>query len=542
MPGYTDNYTKLTHMVRQTLLRQFNEQDIALQNFYCREEGLALFLKMTAQRETSGYIHRKRELISHLQKAGIVCSLQDSEASIKECVDLLPVADEMERRLMDILYGIYKKALSPSRQIEQLVRKLGVPAYQNGSVRLAIVKQFIANTTWHTRAVTDLIRAKYLASEDITDSDLKKRLTDSDLKKPEVLAELADESIFDVLSGKLTKDEKRRYTLLRLADDLASGRFRSNGGTRTALYMFAFAFEMSVYLDPEKDRYDPDRDIEKNLFFDYYSNSLLRFISEDYVKHSSDYEAEPIGEGINYKNFAEAIYLYCLSRTDLTAAERLRHAETLIDECVSYAAEHECGMGYEDGLGFSMSRRYTYLYRDLYLLKIRSMPEEELVEFICDYYDIGAKQSSTTRISVASDALTAAFHFEKGLSEIAGRSAYSASVSETIAQSLKEQMTALCTAYGDRQFTTLINRMCDMLYESYAPSDRNVSRTRMLVLAFEEFMNTQELTGLSMSELYRHFTGKINPKLKDSRYQPICPGNIFDMFVILLLYRNLNIL
>lgn len=36
--------TILTHMVRQTLLRQFDEQDNALQNFYCREEGRAMIL------------------------------------------------------------------------------------------------------------------------------------------------------------------------------------------------------------------------------------------------------------------------------------------------------------------------------------------------------------------------------------------------------------------------------------------------------------------------------------------------------------------
>lgn len=514
-------------MIRQTLLRQFNEQDVALQSFYSREEGLALFMKMAEQRGTSGYIHRKKELVERLKLAGIRCSMSDEDEYLKERVGKLPKAESMERRLMDILYGVYKGAMMPAQQIEQLVRRLGRPEYQSGSVRLAIVKQFLVNTTWHTKAIAEDIRSRYGNS-------------DYDFKNPETLAQLADEALFGVLEKPLTKDEKRRYTLLRVADDLATGRFRSNGGTRTALYMFAFAFEMSVFIDPDNDKYDPDRDIEKNLFFDYYGNCLLRFISEDYEKHSSDYEAEPSGEGINYKNFAEAIYLYYLGRTDLEPAKRLRRANNLIDECVRYAEDHECIHADVD-LGFSMTDRYTYIYRDLYLVRIRSMPEEELVEFICDNYIVGTRSSSAARIAMDSEMNTAAFHFRKNLANALDGPFAGSVLTEISVEESKRQMQALCS-YNDEKFSKLIDKLCDMLFEVYEADARNVSRSHLIALAFENFMNDQGLVGISMSELYREFCGKLNPILEDSRYQPICDTNIFDMFVVLLLYRNLNIL
>lgn len=528
-----DTNTRLTHMVRQTLLRQFDEQDVALQSFYSREEGLALFLKMTEQRGTSGYVHRKKELVTRLSMAGISCGIHDDDEFIRECVDRLPSTESMEQKLMDILYGVYRGAMTPAQQIEQLVRRLGRPEYQSASVRLAILKQFLLNTTWHTKVIADDIRSKYEQ-----DGNRDKY----DFKNPAVLAELADESLFDVLEKKLTKDEKRRYTLLKVADDLAMGRFRSNGGTRVALYMFAFAFEMSIYVDPDSDKYDPDRDIEKNLFFDYYGNCLLRFISEDYEKHSSDYEAEPSGEGINYKNFAEVIYLYYLGRKDLTPFVRLRRADKLIDECVHYAEDHSCGLHADAEMNLSLTSRYTYVYKDLYLMQIRSMPEEKLVEFICDNYVIGTRNATVARIATDSKANTAAFHFKQNLLE-ADRSYVSgeeATVKPSV-KAIKEQMRSLCT-YNDDKFTKLVDKLCDMLFKVYEENVKTVNRSCLIALIAEKFMNDQGLVGISMSELYREFCGKLNPILEDSRYQPICDTNIFDIFVVLLLYRNLNIL
>lgn len=43
-------------------------------------------------------------------------------------------------------------------------------------------------------------------------------------------------------------------------------------------------------------------------------------------------EAEPSGYSINYKNFAEVIYLYYLNKEGLTPAEKLSHAENVIDK------------------------------------------------------------------------------------------------------------------------------------------------------------------------------------------------------------------
>lgn len=541
-----DSNTKFTQIMRQTLLRQFSEQDAAFLNFYCREEGLALFKKLSSQKTTSGYIFRKRELVNHLVKAGIQCNVHDDDNFIRECVDKLPKVDVMERRLMDILYGVYVKALSPTEQIELIVRKLGRPEYRECSVRLAILKQFIVNTACYTKAIVTEIKNRHGDGSDGVVYNYK---------DPEVVAQLADESLFDILDRKLDKDQRKAFTLLRYADDIANGRFRSNGGTRKALYLFAFAFEMCAYIDPNEDEYDADRDIEKNLFFDYYGNSLLRFVSEDYVSHSSDYEAEPSGEGINYKNYNEAINIYYLNRKDLSPVERFSRAAALTEKCREYAElngdgkirrKHDSSMNIN--LDVSTKERYTHLYRDLYMImQLRSMNEDEMVKFICDYFEIGGKQTSTAHIAVASDARTAAKHIkELNPKDNEGNDNWwGGTDGESLAESYKKQMSVLCAPYGDRKFTEIVEKMCDMLFETHDEKHdtvpQNVSRRRMISLAFNEFMNMQESDKMSMLELYGQFSEWVNKKLRDSRYQPICPTNIFDMFVILLLYMNLNI-
>lgn len=85
---------------------------------------------------------------------------------------------------------------------------------------------------------------------------------------------------------------------LKLEDDLQSGNFRTNGRTRKDLYMFAFVFGMTSSFEKDDLEYDERTDIEKNLFQDYYTDNLLRHISDKYKKDSRRFDAEPSGAGI----------------------------------------------------------------------------------------------------------------------------------------------------------------------------------------------------------------------------------------------------
>lgn len=132
------------------------------------------------------------------------------------------------------------------------------------------------------------------------------------------------------------KQNVKDVKLLKMADDFANGVFRTdNGAFREKLYWFAIIFGMTASVmsgEPADDK----TDIEKNLFEDYYCDNLMRFLSPRYkAEKNSMFEKEPTGEGINPKNYVEAIYLYCLCHQEIapTAGLRIDKAKSLVKQC-----------------------------------------------------------------------------------------------------------------------------------------------------------------------------------------------------------------
>ncbi len=512
---------KHTQIVKQTILRSFAVNEENFSKFYCREEGKALLEKIKKSEGTSAYIFRKRELVNNLNDSGVVCSMADNFNELTEKVNMLPAGEEMDRPLFDILYKVYSLAMSPASQIEKLVRNLGEPKFQSGSVRLAILKQFIKNTTYHTSAVIDLI----LEHEKQFGTYVQNNLS------AEEYALLADEYLFDVISDKLSKTDKRKYHLLRVCDDLATGRFKSNGNTKIALYMFAFAFDMTVFVDPEKDVYDEEKDLEKNLFMDYYSNSLLRFISEDYKSHFRDYEAEPLGDGINYKNFVEVIYLYYLSRKDIPVATRMNLAEKKIAECVEYVSKGKSITEQNDIKLLGTENRYTYIYKELFIYILSNLSEDELVPFVCNNYMIDVDNNSKARIVDASETNTAAFYYFRGID-----------LSEQKYVDVKgEKQYADKVCGHEDDFLALVKKMMDILFLPAEKTEKRITRTDILRMYYYRALTDESLESASLMDIFDNMRIRCNEILRTSRYQEISEKNIFDVFVLIMLYRNINL-
>ncbi len=510
-----------TDTINTTLLRHIKEQELLLEKFICYEDGIAIISNMQRVEGTSAYPHKKKELVSRLNAAGVSCTMQTDVEQLKKYVYKLPTSVEMEKKFVGILYDLYRNAKTPAQQIEELVRRFGEPEFQDSSVRLAIVKQYLLTTTYHTGVITEMI---------INRNSLKTA------PKPDVrtLARLADESLFDVLEKKLTKDEKTKYTLLRLADDLANGRFKANGSTKTMLYMFAFAFNMTAAIYAENEPEDYDRDIETNLFFKYYANSVLRYASEDYNSRTSNYEAEPTGDGINYKNYAEVIYLYYLTKQDMTADKRLRRANKAIAECTRYLEAHKGEELTADDKFMTKQEKYTYLYKDLYLVKIAGLSEEELIPFICSHYQIGDAETSLARISVNSKLKTAEFHYKR-LNKKGGEGKANQRVKKDVYEGIIYELTE---GY-EQGFISVLKNMCRMIFEADT-SDKVIGRRHLFAAVYNKIMGDEKAASLSLLELSRKVREMINPILEDSRLQPYSENNIFDIFVVILLYRNLK--
>lgn len=183
------------------------------------------------------------------------------------------------------------------------------------------------------------------------------------------------------------KDINRPWKLLRICDELAKGEFKMNGATRVILYHFAIMFGMTITLK-ETDVFDPKTNIVKNLFEDYYNDNLIRYLDQNYSnpQYSSRFEKEPTGEGPNYKNYVESIYLYYLYRTDLklSPGKRIDEAEQLRKECYKRAKEkmRQGSLQLEEDFGG------TKEYKRLYVTNMVNMEEDELPDFITSHYRI----------------------------------------------------------------------------------------------------------------------------------------------------------
>ena len=216
------------------------------------------------------------------------------------------------------------------------------------------------------------------------------------------------------------------WELLKLCDDFAAGRFRNNGWkTRAFLYYFAIMFGMSVCMREGADTYDHDKktvtnngiiypDMVSYLFEDYYSDNLIRFLDEDYEdpKFAAGFEKEPSGEGINYKNFAEAIYLYYLYRKDLdlTPGQRIDKAEAKIEKCAAKGKKIKKNDAQDkaaDPAEAAFSEN-TQFYRRKYIQGMTDLNEKSLTKFILENYSVAAPdERSGVRIMVSSDEYTA---------------------------------------------------------------------------------------------------------------------------------------
>lgn len=512
-------YTKLD---RQTILRSFAATEESFRRYYCREEGMALLNRLKEVEGTSAYAFRKKELIRNLNEAGMICRMEDDLNSLEEIVLMLPSSEYMDRNLLEVLYKVYSIANSPAEQIKKLVRRLGDAEYQTGSVRLAILKQFLKNTTYHTNPVIQLITEH----EKQNGNSLLSANSSSD-----IYAKLADEYLFDVISKKLSKSDKRKYHLLSVCDDLEKGRFKANGNTKVALYMFAFAFDMTVFMDPERDEYIEDRDIEKNLFADFYSNSLLRFISDDYKNNFRSYEAEPLGDGINYKNFAEVIYLYYLSKKDISISERVNRAEKKISECSTYVQSGKTSREQKEISLLGTSDRFTYIYKEMCSYIVRDLSEEELVPFICNNYIIDADNNSKAKVMDDSSTYTAAFYYYRG--------------SDFFEQSFVDVVNEkqyFEDVWGRKDdFIELVKKMIEILCSKKIIRDKKISRLDILRMYYYKGLSDDSLEAASLMDIFDDMRIKCNEILGSSRYQEISEKNIFDVFVLIMLYRNINV-
>ena len=363
---------------------------------YSREDLLRELRFLEQQKNTSAYPTLRRDLVDHLRGCGIECDDDCTPGQLKEKVAQAPERDVLIRRLILELDQIWRQFPTPADHMENTVRTLGDRDLQDFSVRLTILRHFL----------------RYGPKNNVTVRRLAQRMYGESVPAnatAEQLVHILRDDIFDVLTGKLSKDDRRKYELLICADDLAKGRFRQQGKAKMDLYRFAFAFGMTASVPGKETVPDRDRDVTVRLFEDHYQNNILRYLASRNISDGS--EAEPVGEGINPKNFAETIFIYFLRKEGLSRYERYRQAEAMIEQCLKLA-EARGGTVADPLLKVSAD------YWDRLMAGVWDLEPEALATFICDHYDIPVDAGNRSRIAVAWEGRTSLTEFVKILDSL----------------------------------------------------------------------------------------------------------------------------
>jgi len=365
----------------------------------------------------------------------------------------------------------------------------------------------------------------------------------------------------------------KKWELLRLADELANGKFKVNGVTKEQLYIFAVVFDMKVYEDSYEeqtiDEIRRERDLEKNLFHDYYADNLLRYIrDEEYKENNSSYENEPTGEGINYKNYLEVIYLYYLYRDDLglSAGEKLKKIKAISDLCVK-EAKKDAKKNVEN------IDEKTIWYKSNFYDTMRTISDEkELVEYICSNYHVYGLDG-IARIMYSSNQNTAEGYVKEIVETIQKeyhedfladerRTGFDYGIeAETLIEEYRKEFSDdkefLETILHDENFVALLKKTDEKLHirqkgffrKNSLDENQKITRTELVVLYFcyfgyvlDEMMDDYGI--LSLPEVYEEFCEGygarkgINFYLEECRYQKISEKNIFDMLLVFALYLD----
>lgn len=470
--------------------------------------------------------------------------------------------DLSEKDLLDILSDKFTEFPSPKEYLTQALKHLeGSDYVKEESLRLNILKRIIRYGNWWKDAGfggRQLITkyAKNKAKEDGSAS-LKTGMTD------EEIANRIDDGIFENLKN-ASKEAKRpsgEYGLLRAVDDLASGRFQFEYRTVENLYLLAMTYGMTYFYGDPEEIYDPDSDVERILFQNYYMNNMMRFQEED----DDTYKIDPTARGINYKNFAEVVYLYYISRKpeEMTPAERIKKSADMLKSLIKRDDKKNAGKssGFEE--------KGTVHYQNLVRTEtqsIFSLSEDEFRHKIAEEFDckvprnqprlsVSANQNSAERAFKRYYEIYSEIYSEFKLNTKAeGLLFLTATMSDTLKES-EENMSSKERAFYrlmenmEHWMTDRFRRKCeDVKQEGVETGGIPVTRTSYLILISNLFNQmhlceedttrhiVRDIRWMSLQLFFEDFEAEINSMLAEAHYPPLDVKNIMDLSIMLSSY------
>lgn len=518
----------------------------------------------------------------------------------------IPYFQDLEERMLYAVYRKYEMYPAPEDYMKRMVDRLSAEEdhWETDTLRLRILKQFIKYGNYledagygGKRTVQKYVKAK-IAEEKKGKSAEKGKLTD------DVVLELLDDGVFNCLLTATDDQRKRTYKLLKIADDLGSSKFLTQCVTRNQLYLFAMVYGMTYFTGSAEELQDPKTDIEINLFRDYYTNNLIRFLhlgagSDEQGNHErnrkGDYERDPSGQGINYKNFAEVICLYYITR-DCSPQEKILRSHEMIERVKQSKAKKTFPKPKEEESETMYYRRYARRVGDEAFEDILQLPEEEFEDFICTHYQtdkgtlntvwqvkIEQKSAYNAYRQILKDLLHlddmqhTQFMFELGkVGMLPEDMAYESLLDafpaglwffdagadeEELFRKLREKHPRI-NRKKFRELMELLKEMNDFLTTrvsmdlkalrnskgaSMITTPEKMSRTVLIAAYYyyyivknEVILNQDAVPKQSFPDLFKHFQKDIKDVLESAYYMPLGGRNIFDVLTVFSAYAYLN--
>lgn len=392
------------------------------------------------------------------------------------------------------------------------------------------------------------IRLSNALDKDVVYSDCSKKLAD-------IRSRIANEQ----KKRKQKVNNKGKLGLLKIADDLATGKFGNPDVVREEIYLFAIVFELTYFSgDPEEivTEETKSRNIETVMFGDYYANNLMRYISNshEHINRGGE-EQDPSGKGINYKNYMEVIFLYYLRRTDLNISEKLKRIYEMADEVhKSYAA-------IERAEKTEIENATEYYSSSFKTLEVED--EDEFKAFLLENYDCSIAPSSTPVFSVEAERKTAVAEYKALLEDAEDYEIEEEDYKNRRIAFLENEMDVdnireihKKREEGKIDFSELDNKskFDILLYEVNRDLGKRknlnelergiVTRNDILRIYYQMFLSecsAEEDESLrSFSDVYEEFTYTANRHLSDAYLRPITGRDLYDLILIYSAYCNVN--
>lgn len=542
------------------------------ETLYCIEDFENKLEVLLMKKKSSGRPEALAELFRIFDDIGVEYETDRDNNYYQKLVESLDLPDrnELQAKMLYEVYKMFKQYPDPEKYLLRMVDRFSDPKdhWSDDPLRLRILKQFIRYGNYLKDAGYG---GRLVIRKFVQEKTGKKKVCDDD-----VVRELTDD-VFDVMEGATRAQLKPegKFGLLKAVDDFAGAKFRTGGATKKMLYLFAMVYNMSYSChscDSEERRVEKENDIEKNLFRDYYTNNLLRFALDAYRNQLSQYELDPSGEGINYKNFAEMVYLYFLVK-ECSAQEKIKRSSQMIRELLKEAAEKKKNQQTETDR-MNKDSQDTLVFRNAWTATILAKPEDEFKQYIADHYDF------CTEFEVEKDGKTVTYGIGNLQIQEGQQTAYR--IYQKIIAALKEIKSKKGGSSSEYNYglwfvetASELERIISSHPELWPESEKNttdnfirtlialnsflgsngrsrvkalnvdskekMTRTSLLVAYYYLYNTEQEDdTWGNFREVYEDFKSGIDPLLEASFYQKLDERNLLDFLIVFSTYSFLN--